>query len=440
MKKERVLLSLLFLCVNMVVFAQKQTTLEGIVKYKKLPKISLFSVENGRVKECTTATVEQDGAYRFTFVPEKPGFYALGDKQKNFPVYVKGGEKIQIDLLEQGAVLTGKNTRENKALYQWEKYVNDLRAMTGRGITYEEFFPWLTRFVTKIDSVKKTIRSGNSGFDKLIHSKIDYDVDYYAMMFLMTPRAVHPQRSDWPAYYDSILSEEKFVSDDMLLFPTGFEMLMMYYNFTYKIAPDGQGEKIFSNDRLRGEVLLYMFSIRAKYYPEYEVFMTENEEILTEDQKERAKQIATKLYPSLAGQPARNFTYTDVNGEKVSLSDFKGKVVVVDVWTMTCGACLAQHIYLKKLEEGLRGEDVVFIGMSLDKEKDRQKWIDFVKEKNLEGIQLHAGDQSQFAKDYHIIGVPRFVVFDKKGCVVMEEAPRPTDPRLKKIIESELQK
>ena len=67
---------------------------------------------------------------------------------------------------------------------------------------------------------------------------------------------------------------------------------------------------------------------------------------MTEDQKERAKQIATKLYPSLAGQPARNFTYTDVNGEKVSLSDFKGKVVVVDVWTMTCGACLAQHIYL----------------------------------------------------------------------------------------------
>ena len=110
MKKERVLLSLLFLCVNMVVFAQKQTTLEGIVKYKKLPKISLFSVENGRVKECTTATVEQDGAYRFAFVPEKPGFYALGDKQKNFPVYVKGGEKIQIDLLEQGAVLTGKNS------------------------------------------------------------------------------------------------------------------------------------------------------------------------------------------------------------------------------------------------------------------------------------------------------------------------------------------
>ena len=58
----------------------------------------------------------------------------------------------------------------------------------------------------------------------------------------------------------------------------------------------------------------------------------------------------------------------------------------------------------------------------------------------MEGIQLHAGDQSQFAKDYHIIGVPRFVVFDKKGCDVMEEAPRPTDPRLKKIIESELQK
>ena len=102
MKKERVLLSLLFLCVNMVVFAQKQTTLEGIVKYKKLPKISLFSVKNGRVKECTTATVEQDGSYRFTFLPEKPGFYALGDKQKNFPVYVKGGERFRLICWNRG--------------------------------------------------------------------------------------------------------------------------------------------------------------------------------------------------------------------------------------------------------------------------------------------------------------------------------------------------
>ena len=108
--------------------------------------------------------------------------------------------------------------------------------------------------------------------------------------------------------------------------------------------------------------------------------------------------------------------------------------------TTTCGACFAQYVYLTKLVEELQGKDVVFIGISLDRKKDKQKWMDVVKEKHLEGIQLYASDQSQFAKDYNITGVPRFIVFDKKGCVVKEEAPRPSDPLLKEIIETELKK
>ena len=147
--------------------------------------------------------------------------------------------------------------------------------------------------------------------------------------------------------------------------------------------------------------------------------------------------MAAKLHPSFVGRKG-NFTYPDVSGKDVSLSDFEGKVVVVDVWTTTCGACFAQHVYLSKLEEEIQSKDVVFIGISLD--KDQQKWMNVVKEKGLDGIQLYASDKSQFAKDYNITGVPRFIVFDKKGCVVKEEAPRPSDPRLKEMIEAELKK
>ncbi len=439
MKRKSLFWLILFLGVNVSVFAQKKTILEGFIKYGNTQQITLFTIENGKLKECETAMVKQDRSYNFTFVPERPGFYALGDKQKNFPIYMKGGEKIQLNLYKDGVVFMGKNTKENKALYQWEKYLNDMRAMSGKEITYKEFFPWLTKFVTKIDSLKGVLTSGNRVFDKLLHRKMDYDVDYYAIMFLMSPRSLQPQRSDWPAFYDTILSDEKFATDELLSLPGGANILMTYYNFTYRIDAPKKGEEAFHNASLRGEVLLYVFSIRAKYYSEYEDFIKENGNILTENQKERAKIIAAKLYPSLVGKKG-NFTYPDVNGKEVSLSDFEGKVVVVDVWTTTCGACFAQYVYLTKLVEELQGKDVVFVGISLDREKDKQKWMNVVKEKYLEGIQLYASDQSQFAKDYNITGVPRFIVFDKKGCVVKEEAPRPSDPLLKEIIETELKK
>lgn len=435
MKKKRLSVLLLLLCVNIVVFAQKKTVLEGFAKYKNASQITLFAIENGKVKECVTTSVKQDNSYQMTFVPEKPGFYVIGNKQKNHPIYIKGGEKIHLDLFRNEVVLKGKNTRENRALYQWEKYVKDLRVMSGKRVAHEDFFPCLTKFVAKIDSVKKAIKSGNPVFDELFYKKIDYDVDYCAMMFLLSSRK--PPRSDWPAYYDIILADEKFISDELLLLPEGLSTLIMYYNYTYYVDVPKEGEAFFTNTRLRGELLLYLFSIRARYYSDYEEFISENSKILTEEQKERAKVMAAKLHPSFVGRKG-NFTYPDVSGKDVSLSDFEGKVVVVDVWRTTCGACFAQHVYLSKLEEEIQSKDVVFIGISLD--KDQQKWMNVVKEKGLDGIQLYASDKSQFAKDYNITGVPRFIVFDKKGCVVKEEAPRPSDPRLKEMIEAELKK
>ena len=100
----------------------------------------------------------------------------------------------------------------------------------------------------------------------------------------------------------------------------------------------------------------------------------------------------------------------------VSLSDFKGKVVLVDVWATWCGPCRQQIPYLKKLEEEMHGTDVVFGGVSVDESKDKQKWLDFIKTEGLKGV------------------------FDKKGNIVSVDAPRPSSPELKKMLENELKK
>ncbi|MFR7811545.1 MAG: hypothetical protein ACLU4N_21120 [Butyricimonas faecihominis] len=327
---KKISLLLWVLCTSVTLFAQKSTTVKGFVKHKRTPEITLFEIENGDMKVYATATMGRDSSYRFTFIPKKTGFYAVGDRRMSFPIYVKGGEEINIDLLEKKAMLTGKNTKENQALYQWEDFANSIRYQSivpmVMQTTYKEFFPEFTQFVTKLDSIKGAIKSGDPKFDELIRKKIDYDVDYYAMMFLMTPRTVHPQRSDWPAFYSTIVSDKKFTSTDVLQFPRGINMVLAYTNFATMSGSDRKGADALNNNQLKGETLLWTFAASAKFYPEYEIFIEQNDAILTPDQKERAKAIAMKLRSLEAGKPAKNFTYPDINGKEVSLSDFKGKL------------------------------------------------------------------------------------------------------------------
>ena len=53
----------------------------------------------------------------------------------DFVVYVKGGDKININILENRAELAGKNTKENVALYKWEDFAADVRLLFNR--TYQ---------------------------------------------------------------------------------------------------------------------------------------------------------------------------------------------------------------------------------------------------------------------------------------------------------------
>ena len=150
--------------------------------------------------------------------------------------------------------------------------------------------------------------------------------------------------------------------------------------------------------------------------------------------------MGSRLYQTRKGLPAADFTYPDAAGKQISLSDFKGKVVIVDVWATWCGPCRKELPYLKNLEKELKDEEVVFIGVSLDEDKNLEKWKKFIVDEQLPGVQLFAGGWSKIAKDYKITGIPRFMVFDKQGCIVEVNAPRPSDPALKKLLKQELEK
>lgn len=140
------------------------------------------------------------------------------------------------------------------------------------------------------------------------------------------------------------------------------------------------------------------------------------------------------------GQQAIDFTYPDLDGNMISLSDFIGKVVLVDVWATWCAPCVGYFPYLKELKEHFRDTDLVVMAVNIDIPKDEQKWRDMVEEKEIEAVHLFAGGYTEVTWYYSIRSIPRFMLFDREGKVVTTIAPPPTNPKLKTLIEKELKK
>lgn len=134
--------------------------------------------------------------------------------------------------------------------------------------------------------------------------------------------------------------------------------------------------------------------------------------------------------------PAYDFTLKSIEGDKVSLSDFKGQVVYIDFWATWCGPCIREIPYLLELKESLEGRnDIVILGISTDAMRDKDKWRDMVKEKGLGELQLFAGEQAaDLRKHYEITGIPHFVIINKDGTIYQNKTIRPSNPQTRHLL------
>ena len=192
------------------------------------------------------------------------------------------------------------------------------------------------------------------------------------------------------------------------------------------------------SDTLKGDMVLSGVN-GVKTYESYKQIMDPyGRYIITDKQKKRDIDIVSVLASYKKGEEAFNFSYPDLKGKQVSLKDLKGKVVLVDVWATWCGPCKKEVPYLKKLEEEMKGKDIHFVSISVDEEKDKEKWRTMIDTAGLGGIQLFASGWSDITKYYKITGIPRFMVFDQNGRIVTADSPRPSDPALKTLLEQVL--
>lgn len=127
-----------------------------------------------------------------------------------------------------------------------------------------------------------------------------------------------------------------------------------------------------------------------------------------------------------------SFNYDNYAGGKTKLEDFKGKYVYIDVWATWCGPCRAEIPSLKKIEEKYHDKNISFVSISVDAQKDVEKWKALIKDKELGGVQLFADNNwnSQFIKEYGINSIPRFILIDPTGKIVNADAARPSSAEI----------
>ena len=138
---------------------------------------------------------------------------------------------------------------------------------------------------------------------------------------------------------------------------------------------------------------------------------------LLESQIQQAKPIAT-------GAIAPEFTMPDVDNKNISLSNFRGKVVLIDFWASWCKPCRIANPKLVELYNKYKQDGFEIISISLDgtpNQKDPKKqWLEAIKEDNITWTNLSElnGWQNSIRALYNFNSIPYTVLIDKSGKII----------------------
>jgi len=118
------------------------------------------------------------------------------------------------------------------------------------------------------------------------------------------------------------------------------------------------------------------------------------------------------------GQRAPDFTLRSLAGDRVSLSDFRGRVVILDFWASWCGPCRMSFPALHALWESYESRGVDLIGVSLDRsESSARGYLSSAGYGDMIALWESYAASSAVAAAYCVGGIPHTLIIDREGRV-----------------------
>lgn len=398
-----------------------------------------IAIENGVFKD----TIHLTGPTYFQFYSERERtdlFLAPGDS-----VFLTTNmEQFDQDLKYSGTLAAENNFLAKKVLDQQSSIYSDPSALFSVAPT--EFQQKLLAFQSELKTTLK-----NSGANEVFQTMETKNLDHqYHMMLLQYPMAhayFTQSEEDFSEIFEEELNQIPLNNEaDFLSIPAYKDFVVHRYTTKIEQTEDLDAiEKMLMDqpspaikDALMKEIWLYNIGLANDQSERYFQFI--QKESKDEALKKEAQELFEVVKKILPGNPSPNFDYPNVSGEKVALSDFKGKLVYIDVWATWCGPCIREIPSLKALAEDYKDQDLAIVSISIDPAKDHGKWLNMVKEKDLQGYQIFADKdwKSDFVTAYNIKGIPRFILLDKEGKIIQADAPRPSDSEIRTLFDQHL--
>lgn len=150
-----------------------------------------------------------------------------------------------------------------------------------------------------------------------------------------------------------------------------------------------------------------------------------------------------KFKPLSYGQPAPNFTLPDVNKKPISLSEFKGKVLLIDFWASWCRPCRIENPKLVQLHNKYADSNFEILSVSLDgtqrQQNPREEWEKAIRQDNLTAwfhVSELTGWETHVRELYNFNSIPYTVLIDQEGKIVAKNLRgADLELRIKKLLQ-----
>ena len=436
MKNFAIILSAVLFCISCSSAPQ-----EAVLKVKVNAPVAAEVVAVCH-NDISVLPLDGDGCATFALKGSAMAFFRIFHGQESLLLYMEEGDNAALSF--EGHDLKGTYVFEGEKAPA-VKYLNTVSLVALPDQDYAlPFDEYKIRLDAKAaDAVKLLKANGLSSagdFEENEEDRIRYSYAAPLIMYPMAHRIMTGNMEYQPGeeYYDVI--ESYVVEDERLACLDEYRAFVA--EAMHVLDPEGRGttsvypktvaQMKYAADRLSDPVVkeIILHHIAAAYVDNFGVKdISEMENIYhTYVRDTLLTSSFAKKYErwdlSRPGKRSPGFRAPDVDGKEYTLADFRGKYVYIDMWATWCGPCKREMPYLKALEEEFKDAEIVFVGLSVD--KDKAAWENMVRQGELTGVQLYLGTGSRFQEGYRVEAIPRFILLDKEGVIISNDMSRPS--------------
>ena len=118
--------------------------------------------------------------------------------------------------------------------------------------------------------------------------------------------------------------------------------------------------------------------------------------------------------PPQVGELAPDFALPNLEGQSISLSNFRGRGVLINFWASWCGPCIYEMPFIQEVDEEWSGKGLQVLAINM--RESRSQVLEFIESNSFSFLVL-LDEGGKVAERYYIRGIPSNIFIDKEGII-----------------------